>query len=144
MKLEELKKMIREEFDAFQNEAEDDVDVNVDADEMDAEAGDEGTEEVLRNIFDLLKAHFEGGEEEMGDEEAPEDVEGEPMDEEADLEENSTTAPQYQKTGFGPAKQGSAGPNVGYGTPGGKGNTGFSEKTKALQERFQRLANIIK
>ena len=119
MKLEELKKMIKEEFDNFvTNEAEaDDVSVDVDSDDLDAEKGGEGNDDVLRQIFMLLKTHFEGGEESP---EAPEDVEGEPMDEEADLEENSTTAPQYQKTGFGPAKQGSAGPNVGYGTPGGK------------------------
>ena len=151
MTLKELQKMIKEEFEAYQNEAEDEVDVSVSDADVDAEMGDEmgdeeaaGEEDVLRQIYDLLAAHFEGeGEEEMGDEEAPEDVEGEEAPE-ADIEENSTTASQYQKTGFGPMKKGSAGANAGYGKVGGKGSTGYDAGSKALQERFQRLANIIK
>ena len=152
MTLKELQNMIKEEFDAYMGEADDEVDVSVSDADVDAEMGDEmgdeiapeGEEDVLRKIYDLLAAHFEGeGEEEMGDEEAPEDVEGEEAPE-ADIEENSTTASQYQKTGYGPEKKGSAGANVGYGTVGGKGSTGYDASSKALQERFQRLANIIK
>jgi hypothetical protein len=150
MTLKELQKMIKEEFDAYVGEAEDDVDVSVSDNDIDAEMGDdmgdmgaEGEEDVLRKIYDLLAAHFEGGEEEMGDEEAPEDVEGEEAPE-ADIEENSTTASQYQKTGYGPAKKGSAGKDAGYGKVGGKGSTGYDAKSIALQERFQKLANIIK
>ncbi len=74
MTLKELQNMIKEEFDAYMGEAEDDVDVAVsDADvDVDAEMGDEmgaeGEEDVLRKIYDLLAAHFEGGEMgEMGD-----------------------------------------------------------------------------
>ena len=151
MTLKELQQMIKEEFDAYTNEAEDEVDVSVSDADVDAEMGDEmgdemapeGEEDVLRSIFELLKVHFEG-EEEMGDEEMPvDDVEGEEAPE-ADIEENSTTASQYQKTGYGPEKKGSAGVNVGYGTVGGKGSTGYDAGSKALQERFQKLANIIK
>jgi len=41
-----------------------------------------------------------------------------------------------------PASKGSAGPNAGYGAVGGKGSTGYDAGSKALQERFQKLANI--
>ena len=59
-----------------------------------------------------------------------------------ELEENSTTDAKFQKTGMAPASKGSAGPNVGYGAVGGKGSTGYDAGSKALQERFQKLANI--
>ena len=152
MTLKELQQMIKEEFTAYTNEAEDEVEVSVSDADVDAEMGDEmgdemapeGEEDVLRQIYDLLAIHFGEGEEEMGDEEMPvDDVEGEEAPE-ADIEENSTTASQYQKTGMGPMKKGSAGPNAGYGKVGGKGSTGYDAGSKALQERFQKLANIIK
>ena len=64
MTLKELQKMIKEEFDAFRNEAEDEVDVSVSDNDIDAEMGDEmgdeiapeGEEDVLRAIYDLLDA----------------------------------------------------------------------------------------
>ena len=147
MTLKELQNMIKEELDAYVGEAEDEVavDVDTDAGDVDAEMGDEGTEDVLRQIFDLLKNHFEGGEE-MGDEEMPmDDVEGEEDKmEEADLEENSTKEAKYQKSGYAEGGKASSGANAGYGTPGGKGGTGYDASSKALQERFQKLANIIK
>ena len=126
MTLKELQNMIKEEFDAYMGEADDEVDVSVSDADVDAEMGNEmtpeGEEDVLRKIYDLLAAHFEGGDEEMGDEEMPMDDMG--GDEEADLEEVS-------KTGYD-------------GKVGGKGSTGYDAGSKALQERFQRLANIIK
>ena len=150
MTLKELQKMIKEEFDAYMGEAEDEVDVSVSDNDVDAEMGDEemapaGEEDVLRKIYDLLAAHFEGeGEEEMGDEEMPvDDVEGEEAPE-ADIEENSTKEAKYQKAGFAAGGKKSSGANAGYGTPGGKGGTGYDASSKALQERFQKLANIIK
>ena len=151
MKLEELKKMIKEEFDKFApttpitNEAEDDVDVSVSdadvdvdgdmGDEMGAEMAPEGEEDVLRKIYDLLAAHFEGGEEEMGDEEMPmDDVEGEEAPD-SELDE---------WTGKNDPKPGGKG-TTGYDSKvGGKGSTGYDASSKALQERFQKLANIIK
>ena len=150
MTLKELQSMIKEEFDSYMGEAEDDVDVSVSDNDIDAEMGDEmgdemenaGEEDVLRNIFDLLKTHFEGGEEKMDmDDEMPMDDMG---DEEADLEENSTTDAKFQKTGMAPMSKGSAGANAGYGSVGGKGSTGYDAKSMALQKRFQKLANIIK
>ena len=156
MTLKELQSMIKEEFDAYTNEAEDEVDVSVtDADvDVDAEMGDEmapegGEEDVLRNIYDLLAAHFgEGGEEEMdtdmGDEEMPmDDAEGAEAPD-SDLDENSSTEASTQKTGMKPFSKGSN-KNAPYTqSPGGKGSTGYDAGSKALQERFQKLANIIK
>ena len=147
MTLKELQSMIKEEFTAYQNEAEDEVDVSVSDNDIDAEMGDEmedaGEEDVLRSIFDLLKVHFEGGEEEMdmdmGDEEMPmDDAEGE-VAPDSELDEASAM-------GFGDkGNKKSSGANAGY-TPAKttKGSTGYDGSSKALQERFQKLANIIK
>ena len=151
MTLKELQNMIKEEFDAYMGEAEDDVDVSVSDNDIDAEMGDMGDgideteEDVLRKIFDMLKTHFEGDEdgEEAEDMEDMDDAEDK-MDEEADLEENSTTDAKFQKTGMAPMSKGSAGKDAGYGAVGGKGSTGYDASSKALQERFKKLANIIK
>jgi hypothetical protein len=148
MKLKELQKMIKEEFESYMED--DNVDVSVgDADvdldaPVDGEMGDEevSPEETLRAIFDQLKAYFEPeGEEEMGDEELPVDDMG---GEEPELEENASTEAAVQKTGMKPFGKKSAGPNAGYGAVGGKGSTGYDAGSKALQERFKKLANIIK
>jgi len=155
MTLKELQNMIKEEFDAYMGEAEDDVDVSVSDNDIDAEMGDMGDdideteEDVLRKIFDILKTHFEGDEdgEEMPDmdDEEGDDMGEMPMEEEADLEENSTTDAKFQKTGMAPASKGSAGPNVGYDSAKTtSGGTGYDAGSKALQERFKKLANIIK
>ena len=146
MTLKELQNMIKEEFDAYMGEQEDDVDVSVSDNDVDAEMGDdmddEGAEDMLRKIYDMLKDKFEA-EEEMDD---MEDVEAdEDMSEEADLEENSTTDAKFQKTGMAPMSKGSAGANVGYDTAKTtKGSTGYDAGSKALQERFKKLANIVK
>ena len=145
MTLKELQNMIKEEFDAYMGEQEDDVDVSVSDNDIDAEMGDmddKEAEDMLRKIYDMLKDKFEA-EEEMDD---MEDVEAdEDMSEEADLEENSTTDAKFQKTGMAPMSKGSAGANVGYDTAKTtKGSTGYDAGSKALQERFQKLANIIK
>jgi hypothetical protein len=150
MKLDELKKMISEEFESYMREDEDSVDVSVGADDvdMDADMGDMGEEEpspeeTLRAIFDQLKAFFEPEGEEMGDEMGDEmgmdDMGGEP-----ELEENASTEASVQKTGHKPFSKSSSGPNAGYGPVGGKGSTGYDASSKALQERFKKLANIIK
>ena len=145
MKLDELKKMIAEEFESYMKE--DDVDVSVGADDVDAEMGDDGEqnpEEALEKIYQMLQAYFEKDGED-NDMEGVEDEPGEePMEEgsEEELEENSSTEASVQKTGMKPFSKGSAGPNVGYGAVGGKGRTGYDAGSKALQERFQKLANI--
>ena len=154
MTLKELQNMIKEEFEAYMGEAEDDVDVAVsDADvDVDAEMGDSGEEDVLRKIYDLLAAHFEGDKDadDMGDNmdddmdetyaeaDMEEDMVGEVKDDEkkdeaADMEESDGYTGKAEKGGTGyPEKVG------------GKGRTGYDAGSKALQERFQKLANIIK
>ena len=135
MTLQELQSMIKEEFESImQQEApEDEVDVDVDADEIEAEKNPEDT---LRNVFDMLKDYFEG-EEEMGGEGRSDDIEGE--DPEADLEEVAAQ-------GFGDkGNKSTSGANVGF-TPAKttRGDGKLHESSKSLQERFQKLANIIK
>ena len=135
MKLDELKKMIQEEFESYMKE--EDVDVSVGADDVDAEM-DKNPEDALEQIYKMLQDYFEGDGED-NDMDGVEDEPGEePMEEvgevaegEEELEENSTTAAQYQKTGFAAGKA-------------GKGGTGYDAGSKALQERFQKLANIVK
>ena len=145
MKLDELKKMIAEEFESYMKE--DDVDVSVGADDVDAEMGDDmeqNPEEALEKIYQMLQAYFEKDGED-NDNDGIEDEPGEePMEEaaEEELEENSTTAAQYQKTGMAAGGSKTAGKDAGYGAVGGKGRTGYDAGSKALQERFQKLANI--
>ena len=144
MKLDELKKMIAEEFESYMKE--DDVDVSVGADDVDAEMGDDmeqNPEEALEKIYQMLQAYFEKDGED-NDMDGVEDEPGEePVDEiEGELEENSSTEASVQKTGMKPFSKGSAGKDVGYGAVGGKGRTGYDAGSKALQERFQKLANI--
>jgi len=148
MTLKELQKMIKEEFESYmEDDAVDvsvgDADVDLDA-PVDGEMGEEEPtpEETLRAIFDQLKAFFEPeGEEDLGDEELPVDDFG---GEEPELEENASTEAAVQKTGHKPFGKKSAGANAGYGAVGGKGSTGYDAGSKALQERFKKLANIIK
>ena len=151
MKLDELKKMIAEEFESYMKE--DEVDVSVGADDVDMDADmepgmgeEQSPEDALEKIYQMLQAYFEGDGED-NDMDGVEDEPGEePMEEAADeeLEENSTAAAQYQKTGMAAGGPKSAGANAGYGAVGGKGSTGYDAGSKALQERFQKLANIIK
>ena len=147
MKLDELKKMIAEEFESYMKE--DDVDVSVGADDVDAEM-DKDPAEALEKIYQMLQDYFENDGED-NDMDGKEDEPGEePMEEakeeleegEEELEENSTTAAQYQKTGMAAGGPKSAGKDAGYGAVGGKGRTGYDAGSKALQERFQKLANI--
>ena len=155
MTLKELQQMIKEEFEAYQNEAADDVDVSVsDADvDVDAEMGDdaEGDEDILRKIYDMLKDKFET--EEDGGSDEIEDVEemdmGEEMDE-ADMEEDMVGEVKDDEKKdeaadmeefVQPSSTKSHGKDAGY-TPAKttKGDGKLHESVK----RFQKLANIIK
>ena len=150
MNLKELQAMIKEELDAYVNEAE--VDVDVDADDVKADGDD--SMEMLKKIYDMLKPKFEDMEdmdEEMMDEEMDEEMmdevkDDDKKDEAADMEERASQ-------GFGdPGAKNTHGKDAGY-TPAkvtrGDGKLheedSKEEETKsALQERFQKLANIIK
>jgi|TARA_Y100000592_G_C5310292_1_gene239767 hypothetical protein len=152
MTLKELQQLIKEEFEALTADSEiseaDDLDVNVDADEV---AAEKNPEDTLKRVFDMLKDYFEGEEEENVEDEVGEDMMDEVKDdetknEEADLEERAAQ-------GFGdPGAKNTHGKDAGY-TPAkvtrGDGKLheedSKEEETKsALQERFQKLANIIK
>ena len=139
MKLEELKKMIKEEFDNFQMEApEDEVDVTVDAGEAEADE----SMDTLRSMYDMLKDYFEGGEDEMGDEEPADDVE-EALEEAP--KDDDDTMEEAASTGFGDAgSKKTSGKDAGYTPAKTTRGDGKLHESKALQERFQRLANIIK
>ena len=152
MTLKELQQLIKEEFEALTADGEiseaDDLDVNVDADEV---AAEKNPEDTLKRVFDMLKDYFEGEEEENVEDEVGEDMMDEVKDdetknEEVDLEERAAQ-------GFGdPGAKNTHGKDAGY-TPAkvtrGDGKLheedSKEEETKsALQERFQKLANIIK
>jgi hypothetical protein len=92
MNLQELKEMIKEEFDAYTEQAEPTVDVS-DAD-IDAD-GDEDSEETLRQIYDMLKDYFEGGNDagdgadadDADDNDEAEEKDAEPAEEKEELQE---------------------------------------------------------
>ena len=154
MTLKELQKLIKEEFDALTQEAEgDDLNVNVDSDEVE---GDDKSMDTLRKIYDMLKPMFDA-EGEMGEDETEEDMMEEDMDEDMDEDmmdevkdddkkDEAADMEERASQGFGdPGAKNTSGKDVGF-TPAKttKGSTGYDGSSKALQERFQKLANIIK
>tara|TARA_B100002019_G_scaffold111490_1_gene95892 strand:+ start:188 stop:631 length:444 start_codon:yes stop_codon:yes gene_type:complete len=146
MKLDELKQMIAEEFESYMKE--EDVDVTVGDDDVDARM-DKDPAEALEKIYQMLQDYFEADGEDNDMDGMKDEPGEEPMEEmsyeedkEKELEENSTTAAQYQKSGFAAGKAGKGG--TGYDGKAGKGGTGYDAGSKALQERFQKLANIVK
>ena len=160
MTLKELQKMIKEEFDAYMGEQEDDVDVSVNPDsDVDAEMGDDdmaGQEDVLRKIYDLLATHFDADkddEEDMDEtshmgEEMDEEMDEDMMDEVKDSDDKKEAADMEEASNIGYGDAGNkktSGTNAGY-TPAKttKGDGKLHESKTALQERFQKLANIIK
>ena len=142
MTLKELQEMIKEELGAYMGEQpEDEVDVSVSDADVDAELGDEeeaaGEEDVLRAIYDLLDAHFNPVEDEMGDEEVPmDDLGGGEGDvEETYMENEEADLEELTNHGVGKSAGKTSGVNAGYKT--------VKEGKSPLQERFQKLANII-
>ena len=84
MKLDELKKMIQEEFESYMKE--EDVDVSVGADDVDAEM-DKNPEDALEQIYKMLQDYFEGDGED-NDMDGVEDEPGEePMEEVGEVAE---------------------------------------------------------
>ena len=135
--------MIKEELDAYVNEQE--VDVDVDAGDVDAEGGDDSME-MLRKIYDMLKPKFEDMEdmdEEMMDEEMDEaDMDEEMMDEVKDDEKKDEAADMEERAsqGFGDPGAKNSGPNVGY-TP-AKTTKGDGKLHEGFTARMKKLANI--
>ena len=138
MNLKELQAMIKEEFDSYMGEA-DDLDVSVSDNDVDVDAemgGDDATgeEDVLRSIYDLLAVHFGEGEveDEMGD-----DM-GDDIDDVEGAEAPDSELDELSNHGVGTSAKNSSGPNAGY------TNAKGVKEGIALQERFLKLANIIK
>ena len=111
MNLKELKAMIAEEYSNYlEEQATPSVAVS-DAD-VDATGDDEDAEKTLRDIFEMLKDYFEGGEDTPSDDmPADDDDKGDEIEEGMHDEDDK--------------------------------NEGKKDK-KDLQERFKKLANIIK
>ena len=111
MNLRELKKMIAEEYSAYTEQAEPAVDV---APEDVNAGGEEDSEETLKQIYDMLKAYFEGGADDADDaDDAGADMSGD-KDGDGDVDAEDMAAGDDE------------------------------DKAEALQERFKKLANIIK
>ena len=89
MTLKELQQMIKEELDAYVNEADDMPDVAVSDDDVDAdgEMDSKDAMDTLRKIYDMLKDKFEA--EEEGDMDEMKDMEEAEMEEMSDMEERS-------------------------------------------------------
>ena len=150
MNLKELQAMIKEELDAYVNEAE--VDVDVDADDVKADGDD--SMEMLKKIYDMLKPNFEdmdGDMEDMDEAEMEEmsdmeeaEMEEEMVDEVKDDDKKDEAADMEERAsqGFGdPGAKNTSGKDAGY-TP-AKSTKGDGKLHESVK-RFQKLANIIK
>jgi len=118
MTLKELQGMIKEELESYMSEEE--VDVDVDAGDVDADGAESGddSEDVLRQIYDMLKDKFEGeGEAEEAEEAEEEAEEADDMDEIDTMEEAKDEDQVEEST---------------------------TDVHTQLQERFKKLANIVK
>ena len=142
MTLKELKKMIAEEYKYWKAEQVGDMGmpdmmvepdmpgVDVGPDDIDMEAGD-NPEDTLRQIFDMLKAYFEGGEEPAEDEAEEEDEE---EDEEVAETKKAKNESLRAKRKAKRLKESKIRRQV----------LNKANSNKVLIERFQKLANIKK
>ena len=150
MNLKELKKMIAEEYNAFKKQQNKKRNiheqgipmptVNVSDNDVDAEGG-ENPLDTLKQIYDMLKDFFEGGGDKADDaaddaEDDAEDIEEGKHDEDKDdLKEGHC----YGEDGK-PMPEGHC-----YEEDGNlKEGVTINKSAKVLQERFKKLANIIK
>ena len=131
MTKKELDQMIMEELDAYLRE-EDEIEVDV---EDDAEGGE--SEDVLRKIYDMLKDMFEG---EAEAEEVEDEMEDEVEDEEEDEEEMDEIEEGMKKDEMEEEmKKDEMEEEMKK-----KDMEEEMKKDNKLQERFQKLANIVK
>ena len=120
MKLKELKKMISEEYAKYMKE-QDMPAVAVSDKDVDAD-GSEDAEATLKDIYEMLKDFFEGGAE---DDDAMDEGMGMYDEDEKDMKKEG------KKDDDDKMEE-------------GKDDDDKKEESKNLQERFQKLANIIK
>ena len=114
MNLKELRRMIAEEYSNYLAEQDEPTVAVSDAD-VDATGGDEDAEETLRDIFNMLKDYFEGGDDAPADDAPADDAD----DDDKDDEVKEGMHDEDDK------------------------NEGKKDK-EDLKERFKKLANIIK
>ena len=123
MTLKELQGMIKEELESYMSEEEVDVDVDTDGGDIDADGAEEGNtdEDVLRQIYDMLKDKFEGGEEaeDMDDMDDMDDAKDADDMDEMDAMEEAKDEDQVEESST-------------------------TDVHTQLQERFKKLANIVK
>jgi len=163
MNLKELKKMIAEEYNAFQKsqvnrksrlqeQAGLPTPPTINVSDKDVDADGENPLDTLKQIYDMLKDFFEGGDNKADDaaDDAVDDVE--------DIEEGKKDDDDKMEEGMHfdedekDLKEGHCYGEDGKPMPEGHcyeedGNLKegyFKKETKILQERFQKLANIIK
>ena len=124
MNLQELKAMIKEEYanynEAYSVKVKEQAAppappaVDVAPEDIDATGGDENPEETLRDIYDMLKDYFEGGD--AGAADAPIEM-GDDVDGDGDVDADDKKADDEEDE---------------------------DDDGESLQERFKKLANIIK
>jgi len=144
MNLKELKSMIAEEYRYWLAEQPIDAPgVEVGPNDVDAMGGGD-SEATLRQIYDMLKSYFEGGAgageampaggADMGDMDAvaagDDDIEGADMDD-ADMDDMDDMGDDAEEEKDDDVEE-------------GKDKDEDEDDKKALQERFKKLANIIK
>tara|TARA_R100000773_G_C4179251_1_gene89675 strand:+ start:118 stop:579 length:462 start_codon:yes stop_codon:yes gene_type:complete len=153
MKLNELKKMIAEEYSRYLEEQEDvKVDVTPGVDVEPKMGGDENPEATLKTIYDMLKDYFEGDDAENDEEDDPMDEKmhgeghGEMHDEDKDMDESADLEEFYPAQKATTTKSGEYGAKDYKKATTTRGRTGFGDKGGSLNEvkRMQKLANIIK
>jgi len=134
MNLKELKKMIAEEYDAYKKEKIKEQPLPAGPmgpmGDIDATEKDDSPTDILKDIFDMLKDHFEGDDkkDDKKDDDKGDDVEDK-EDEEADLEETTINGGGAYTTSLNEKKKNK--------------NSKLLAEVK-MKSRFKKLANIKK
>ena len=130
MTLEELKKMIAEEYSAYSKKLKEQAlpapGISVSDKDVDATGGDEDAEATLKDIYDMLKDYFEK-------DDAADDASDAADDDADDAEAMDEGMGMYDEDEKEVKKEGKD-----------DDEKEKKEESKQLQERFQKLANIIK
>ena len=127
MTLEELKKMIAEEYSVYSKKLKEQAlpapGISVSDKDVDATGGDEDAEATLKDIYDMLKDYFEK-------DDAADDAADDDADDDADAMDEGHGMYDEDEKDMKEGKKDDEDDKV--------------KENKHLQERFQRLANIIK
>ena len=145
MTVKELKKIISEEYRYWMAEQPADMDMpdlpSVKVGAGDVDPGGEDAEATLKDIFDMLKDYFEGGDEPVADvvdDEGPDDKEEEEEEEEEKEETNESKKRKMRKIVRESLKL-KKGKKIKTAKFNNKRNN-----SRVLVERFKKLATIVK